>query len=562
MSNSTNFVAGTVVQPAWLNDVNNFVFGNNTMKHLIVDYGAVGNGVTDDTAALNAAAASGSPVDIPANFNFTTSTGFQLAHGTKFIGSGNFSGTANAFQGTGVSQITYTGAGGTNSCVVNISDAAVGTMPTTPVSRDMQNTGFTNIKVNAALAQFGVYGVRCLSNNNLDFITVVGSTLHAIWVNICFNGFVRNWNTYETQGAGITIGVDTFGWGTGTVDQTVFASIFAYYAGCDAAGNPLNQFNETTNQALGYGIRVGGGRGLTFLNAQANNCDGVGLYISPGFKPVQFIGGYFEGNSRSSQIVKTDTFSGNGSTTVFTLANAFGNASYAVTIGGTTQPTSAYTIAYSAAGPSTTVTFTTAPVSGTNNIVVTYNRQWAIWFNGVTGGMSQSITWDSTYLGLSPSVRLTGTIPSRVECGPVFRNLLFLPEINSDWSNFRTFDCSRTCNYTGVAPAAFRQQVNGYRNMDIIGIATFDASGGSINLLNMEGIISSIAYTGVGIYTVTLKETFSSARYGAWPSSTANRIAGVTLSASSFIINHSIGSTGTATDGGARISVMVTGYYT
>lgn len=62
---STTFTSGTPVTKEWLNDVNDFVYGGGVNA---MAYGTVGNGVTDDTAALQRAinAAVGGELIIPA----------------------------------------------------------------------------------------------------------------------------------------------------------------------------------------------------------------------------------------------------------------------------------------------------------------------------------------------------------------------------------------------------------------------------------------------------------------------------------------------------------------
>ena len=73
----------------------------------------------------------------------------------------------------------------------------------------------------------------------------------------------------------------------------------------------------------------------------------------------------FIGNQVTSIPFITDTFSGTGGQTAFTLTRApAGTASIAVFISGVYQPPSAYTLS------GTTLNFVVAPSSGTNNIVV------------------------------------------------------------------------------------------------------------------------------------------------------------------------------------------------
>jgi hypothetical protein len=73
------------------------------------------------------------------------------------------------------------------------------------------------------------------------------------------------------------------------------------------------------------------------------------------------------GNQPTIQAFVTDTFSGTGSATVFTMSVAPATASSAlVAISGVLQDPSAYTVV------GTTLTFTGAPPAGTGNISVRY----------------------------------------------------------------------------------------------------------------------------------------------------------------------------------------------
>ena len=73
------------------------------------------------------------------------------------------------------------------------------------------------------------------------------------------------------------------------------------------------------------------------------------------------------GNLPRSQTFAIDTFSGNGSTVAFTLRDSVvSTSSILVFVGGVRQATDTYTLS------GTTLTFTEAPPSGTNNIQVLF----------------------------------------------------------------------------------------------------------------------------------------------------------------------------------------------
>lgn len=68
-----------------------------------------------------------------------------------------------------------------------------------------------------------------------------------------------------------------------------------------------------------------------------------------------------------------DVFSGTGAQTAFTLTTQSSTAAATVTISGVTQrPSTDFTIS------GTTLTFTTAPASGTNNVLVQYNKAYVV----------------------------------------------------------------------------------------------------------------------------------------------------------------------------------------
>lgn len=120
----------------------------------------------------------------------------------------------------------------------------------------------------------------------------------------------------------------------------------------------------------------------------------------------------------------TQTYSGNGSTFAFTLSQSPGSASNCdVAIGGAPQiPNTDYTVL------GTTLTFTTAPPTGTNNIVIRYGGSFPIPLNTIQNGVIDNTpigattpsTVNTTALSLAGTgARITGdfsnaTIANRV----------------------------------------------------------------------------------------------------------------------------------------------------
>ena len=104
---STNFISGTVVTSNWLNDINDYVY-DDVVSVKNSTYGAVGDGVTDDTAAFNLAIATGKRVFVPKGTylvsNITVVSGLDIYGETGtvlYVGTNN----AGAFLHSGSSDI-------------------------------------------------------------------------------------------------------------------------------------------------------------------------------------------------------------------------------------------------------------------------------------------------------------------------------------------------------------------------------------------------------------------------------------------------------------------------
>lgn len=124
----------------------------------------------------------------------------------------------------------------------------------------------------------------------------------------------------------------------------------------NAANSATNSANSATNSASSATAAAGSASAAaTSATNAANSATSAANYV---------------GNIINNPILGDDVFSGNGSTTVFTLSRsvtASTETALLVTIGGVVQ---APTASYTASG--TTLTFATAPSAGTNNIRVRY----------------------------------------------------------------------------------------------------------------------------------------------------------------------------------------------
>lgn len=339
----------------------------------------------DVTTALQAAFDSGKSVYMPAGVYKTTSE-LVFKNGTRVYGAGNWSAVQQTDINTNTTVIYYAGAGGANSCVVRMSKAAVGTDPGTLSASDrtLMNAAFCNITIQGNdLAEFGLYMARAWSNNQIDYVTVTGTTKAAFWAALCWNGSPTNWIAYKNKGAGISLGENFFSWTATNVDQSTCTSFFGYYSGFNQSLVKQSVFDETTNKSKEYGIGVFASRALTLINAQAAGCSGAGIYTTGAYYPVYFVGGYNEGNGTST--------------------------------------------------------------SSTAN--------WDIWVEGDSSAGTWNQTFSHFHLGLTPSIRLSGTAPSRTEHGVVFERMARLGTIKADWDNFRIVDSDRNVTYSGTSTA-------------------------------------------------------------------------------------------------------------
>jgi len=150
MTASTNFSSGTVVTSTWLNAVDRHIFDEYIS---VTDYGAVGDGVTDDTAAFTAAQGNG-------NVTLTVPPGtyvlnnLRIKTGVRLLGAG--------YESTIIKQ----GAPG-NYAIACTSDAAVGQLSSVELS-GFKVVGAASATVAAVIVSAS--GVYAIWKSKFDFV--------------------------------------------------------------------------------------------------------------------------------------------------------------------------------------------------------------------------------------------------------------------------------------------------------------------------------------------------------------------------------------------------------
>ena len=428
----------------------------------VKDFGAVGDGVTDDTTAIQAALNLGIPIYFPIGIYRTTSE-LVLKQGSKILGSGCYSGidTLTVYPTAiddGTTIIKYDGTAGANVAVVRASSEAVGTEPTNVDTRNLPNVGVSDVVLDGnSKAGIGLYLVRAMMNCQYDRITATNTTEHGFLAMLCFGGSARNWIAFKNQKAGITLGKNVYSWSDAGVDQCHFDSCWAFRSGYNASRTALNQFSEANpDKEYGFGIFIG--RALTFTNLQATYNGGAGVYLAPERWPIRFDGSYIEFNSQSSGAANKWGIWFNGVT---------GNVSRSV------------------------------------RFLDTY-------FNGPGGAID--------------GIRLTGIEPSRSgENAVVFDRIVQVSSINADWANYRLVDCDSNVVITGSKPYYIPAVLNGQVNMGISGTAAVAVSGAVITSSVVSGNIGSVTYTGTGDYRVNFTTNMTTNNYLAVVSGNENR---------------------------------------
>lgn len=261
----------------------------------VKDFGAVGDGVTDDTAAVQAALNTGLWVRVPPGKYRITST-LTYIQGSGLIGESSWFWQFgnNAPVPGAASVIFYDGSAGVNTCVVRMSRAAVGTLPTfsSDESSTLRNAAIQDIVIDGnGKAEFGLYVARAGLGNIFENVVVCNTRRRGFFFGEFWSCDVGPLLAIHNFGSGGSIGEDLFSWGTGNiVNACHFDTLLAFKNGRDGT------YNEFSAPRDGVGWVIGCNRTNTFINVICELNYGAGLYLFPRTGPNTFTGLYLEDN--------------------------------------------------------------------------------------------------------------------------------------------------------------------------------------------------------------------------------------------------------------------------
>ncbi len=275
----------------------------------VKDFGAVGNGLADDTAAIQAAIDAGNYVFLPPGTYRITSP-IIIKDNTGLIGVTAFwkRRTGYFYSSSEHSVIKYDGPTGPLTCVVRVSAPAVGTVGSdfgAPTTDDLINVRLQNVHVDAnGKAQYGWYMYRCGNQDGIGNLTAENAVDSGFLMLGLFAASFGTFGSYSNQNNGFVIGKDVFNW-KGADASTEEFMCFDLKANLIAANNGTsNSYDPVTNDEAGTGAWVQLGRGSKVLfDCERNYGRACVLSSAPGGGPSDFIFNYLEANGSGPKIL-------------------------------------------------------------------------------------------------------------------------------------------------------------------------------------------------------------------------------------------------------------------
>ena len=276
---------------------------NNDFVSLL-DYGATGDGVTDDTLAIQAAVSSRKHIYAPPGlYRFTDEIVFSdqsSLHGSAMYSGVRYS-TGGFYDPLVHTVFLYDGAGGTDSCGFRLSETPVGVEKgdlTPPDTDDLSAVQVSNFTVDGnGKAEYGIYCYRLVDNNIGPAIAAMRCKEAGIVILGSFINTFDNLTCFGNEKTGLVVGKNLFPtWSENEkqVNDLIFNRPNARLNGT------AKTYTSTTNSDEGHGIYWELGRGNVVIGSNTARNDGAGMYFfasphNPG-GPNKILSGYTESN--------------------------------------------------------------------------------------------------------------------------------------------------------------------------------------------------------------------------------------------------------------------------